>query len=142
MRTADTVGELMRSPLVTIEGSATVAQAISLMDVRNIGAVVVTRGHMPEGLFTERDLLRQILRDTDLLEHPIASVMSAPIVSIAAEAIVQEAFDLMTAKGIRRLLVRDAAGTAVGIVTERDLLRWVRDVGHEPAPGTTGTAPA
>ena len=133
MRTADTVGELMRSPVVSIDAGATVAQAVSVMDERDIGAIVVTRDHEPAGLFTERDLLRRILSDRDLLERPIGTVMSAPILSIASDAIVQEAFELMAANGIRRLVVGDGTGV-VGIVTERDLLAWVRDVGREPAP--------
>lgn len=142
MKIADTVGELMRSPVVTIEGTATVAQAIALMDHRDIGSVVVTQDHVPQGLFTERDLLRRVLREEDLLERSIAAVMSKPIVSIATEAIVQEAFDLMSEKGIRRLLVRDSTGSFVGILTERDLLRWVRDVGNDPVPAPTETSQA
>jgi CBS domain-containing protein len=40
-------------------------------------------------------------------------------------------FGLMTEKGIRRLPVVDG-GRLVGIVTERDLLRWVDAVATSP----------
>jgi CBS domain-containing protein len=130
MKIADTVAELMRSPIVGIDETATVAQAISLMDDHDIGSMVVTRSHRPAGLFTERDLLRRILVEEHFLDRSVGMVMSSPLVTIASDAIVQDAFDVMADRCIRRLLVEDSDGQIIGIVTERDLLRWVRVVGQ------------
>lgn len=110
--------------MVTVAKQATVAQALRAMIDHDFGAVVVTDGSSPVGVFTERDLTRRILEDPDLLEHPVADVMSSPLVTVAPGDEVVFVFQLMSEKGIRRLPVLDG-GKLVGIVTERDLLTWV-----------------
>ncbi len=82
------------------------------------------------GVFTERDLTRRILEDTELLQRKIEDVMSAPVVVTRPDVQMIEAFDLMNARNIRRLpIVEDER--IVGIVTERDLLKWVGAVAAE-----------
>jgi len=97
---------------------------------RDIGSVVVASGYRPVGMFTERDLLRCILDDPRLLERPVGDVMTQPVVTARPDQEVVDAFELMNANEVRRLPVVDA-GRLVGIVTERDLLRWVGQVAHE-----------
>ncbi|HEY1331818.1 MAG TPA: CBS domain-containing protein [Actinomycetota bacterium] len=122
--TSDYVSGIMSAPVVTVAKQATVAQALRAMIDHDFGAVVVTDGSSPVGVFTERDLTRRILEDPDLLEHPVADVMSSPLVTVAPGDEVVFVFQLMSEKGIRRLPVLDG-GKLVGIVTERDLLTWV-----------------
>lgn len=55
------------------------------------------------------------------------------VVMVDASATVLEAARLMTARGIGGLVVRDAAGGAGGIFTERDVLRRVVNDGRDPA---------
>jgi acetoin utilization protein AcuB len=56
--------------------------------------------------------------------------MSAPVVSAEPGQQIVGAFELMNAKHLRRLPVVEG-GRLVGIVTERDLLRWVGAVAVE-----------
>jgi len=56
--------------------------------------------------------------------------MSSPAITIEPQVQMVEAFDLMNARGIRRLAVVEG-GRLVGIVTERDLVRWVSQVAAE-----------
>ena len=51
-----------------------------------------------------------------------SDVMTHNVVSVAPDSTIAEAVELMLARGISGLLVVDAAGTLVGIVTEGDLL--------------------
>lgn len=56
--------------------------------------------------------------------------MSAPVVTDTPDADVYEAFELMGEWKVRRLpIIED--GQLIGIITENDLLRWVRDVANE-----------
>jgi CBS domain-containing protein len=120
----DYVKGIMSAPVVSVAAQATVAQALRAMIDHDIGAVVVADGHTPLGVFTERDLTRRILDDSALLSRPIEEVMSAPVTSASPDDEVMVAFRVMSDKKIRRLPVVEA-GELVGIVTERDLLRWV-----------------
>jgi CBS domain-containing protein len=120
----DYVKELMTSPVVIVAPHATVAQALRAMIDHDIGAVVVSENDQPLGVFTERDLTRGILDDPDLLGRPVEDVMSSPVVTGGPDEEVVFVFRRMAEKEIRRLPVVED-GHLIGIVTERDLLRWV-----------------
>lgn len=126
----DTVGEIMTVDVVSVSPDDPVERAVRAMVDRDIGSVLVVEGDRAQGIFTERDLTRRILDDPDLLKRPIREVMSSPVHSTRREAEIVQAFDLMNARGVRRLAVVDA-GRLVGIVTERDLLKWVSAVAAE-----------
>jgi CBS domain-containing protein len=127
----DLVRGIMSSPVIHVAPHATVAQALRTMIDRNIGAVVVVDGTSVVGVFTERDLTRRLLDEEDLLDREVGEVMSTPVVTVNPADEVVFIFRLMTEKGVRRLPVLDG-GLLVGIVTERDLLRWVDAVATSP----------
>jgi CBS domain-containing protein len=126
----DTVSEIMTRDVVTVTPDETVDRAVRLMVDHDIGSVVVEDDGRPVGLFTERDLTRRILDEAGLLRRRLGDVMSAPVVSAEPGQQIVGAFELMNAKHLRRLPVVEG-GRLVGIVTERDLLRWVGAVAVE-----------
>lgn len=126
----DVVGEIMTVNVVGVAPDDPVSSAVRAMVDHDIGSVLVTEDDRAVGVFTERDLTRRILDDPDLLARPIREVMSAPVHAVRPDTEIQQAFDLMNAKGVRRLAVLDGT-RLVGIVTERDLLRWVSAVAAE-----------
>jgi CBS domain-containing protein len=123
-KTADYVKEIMTTPVVTVAPHATVAQALRGMIDHDIGAVVVADGDAAVGMFTERDLTRAILDDGELLGRSVEDVMSSPVITATPDEEVVFIFRRMSERQIRRLPVTED-GRLVGIVTERDLLRWV-----------------
>jgi CBS domain-containing protein len=127
----DHVQGIMSRPVIHVAPHATVAQALRTMIDHDIGAVVVVDGASVVGVFTERDLTRRLLDDEDLLDREVGDVMSTPVTTVNPADEVVFIFRLMTEQGIRRLPVIDD-GLLVGIVTERDLLRWVDAVATSP----------
>lgn len=130
VKAPDFVQQMMSSPVVHVAPDDSVADALRAMIDRDIGAVVVVEDDRPVGVFTERDVSRRILDDPKLLDRWVGDVMSAPVVSVAPTDEVVFIFGLMTEKKIRRLPVVEG-DRLVGIVTERDLLRWVDAVASE-----------
>ncbi len=126
----DRVRDLMTVGVVTVAPEETVATALRRMIDHDIGAVVVAEGETPVGVFTERDVTRRVLSDPDLLERPVREVMSSPVVTTEPDAEIVFVFETMNERRIRRLPVVEG-GRLVGILTERDLLRWVDAVAHE-----------
>lgn len=61
--------------------------------------------------------------DSFAYRHRISEVMSAPVLTETAEVPVGVAAQTMDAKGRSSLVVVDDAGRAIGIITERDILR-------------------
>jgi CBS domain-containing protein len=123
-KAADYVKEIMTTPVVIVAPQATVAQALRAMIDNDIGAVVVADGDAAAGVFTERDLTRGILDDPGLLGRSVEDVMSSPVVTASPDEEVVFVFRRMSERRIRRLPVLEN-DRLVGIVTERDLLRWV-----------------
>jgi CBS domain-containing protein len=130
VKAPDFVQQMMSSPVVHVAPDDSVSDALRAMIDRNIGAVVVVEDGRPVGVFTERDVSRRILDDRELLVRRVGDVMSAPVVSVAPTDEVVFIFGLMTGKRIRRLPVVEG-DRLVGIITERDLLRWVDAVASE-----------
>jgi CBS domain-containing protein len=55
-----TLGDIAAAAVETVDQTATVHQAIDLMDKKNVTAVVVTAAGKPAGIFTERDVLKRV----------------------------------------------------------------------------------
>jgi len=129
-KAADTIGELMTSDVVTVPPDSTVRDALRQMIEHDIGSVVVTEGGRAIGVFTERDVTRNVLTDAALLDEQVRDLMSSSVISVAPADQVVDVFELMNSKGIRRLPVVEG-DRLVGIVTEGDLRRWVGQVAKE-----------
>jgi CBS domain-containing protein len=108
--------------VISVRPTDSVLHAATLMNERNIGAVVVLDGDQLSGIFTERDVLRRVVAPgLDPVTTPVSAVMSTMVVTCQPELSVDECAALMTNRGIRHLPVRDAGGLA-GMVSIRDLL--------------------
>ncbi len=127
----DTVGYIMSKPVRTIRPDDKLAVALETMVKHDVGAVVVTESAKPIGIITERDITRLLVKEHDVLQKPVKEVMSKPLVTATPTMTVQLAFETMLKNKIRRLIILDGSNLA-GIVTEKDLMRWVLRVSYEP----------
>jgi CBS domain-containing protein len=130
----DTVASVMTSNPITIEADAPVRKALQVMIKKDIGSLLVVRDGEPVGIVTERDVTRRSLRAAKIkgiYDRPVARSMSRPLVTVPANTPIWDAFEAMVTRKIRRLPVVEQ-GRLIGIVTERDLFRWVIRVFYEP----------
>ncbi len=117
------VRDIMTSPVVSVLPTDSVFEAASKMMSYGIGAVVIESGGKPEGIVTERDLIRRVLMEgKDPKKVACREIMSKPLVTIDSEASILKAITLMKEKEIRRIVVVKG-GRTVGIVTEKELIR-------------------
>ena len=127
----DTLAQVMSSPVTTMKASDALAVAAKKMVKQNIGSVVVLEGREPVGIITERDITRQVVKGNSVLKKSAKKTMSKLRVTASPQMSVQQAFELMLKNEVRRLPVL-SDGKLVGIVTEKDLMRWVLRVSYEP----------
>lgn len=116
------IGELMTRAVRCIEPEANLAECAAIMRDSHISSVVVTRQQQPVGIITERDILAAINQSTPP-HTPVYAVMGQPIVSVREDADYRDAFHRMVVHRIRHLLVVDAVGALVGVVSETDFRR-------------------
>lgn len=111
--------------VVTLRADHTLREAARLLDERRIGAVVAldADGEII-GVLSERDIVRQVARHgEEALEMTVGSAMTRAVITIKAEAAVDEALQLMTDRRIRHLpVVRNERLT--GFVSIGDLVKW------------------
>jgi CBS domain-containing protein len=114
-----TLAELMTWNIVTVDQDASLARATEVMAMARISSVLVMELGNPVGIVTERDVLRALEAQVPQ-EQTVGTVMGRPLVSARKDMSLHDAYHFMAQKGVRHLLVTDAANGPVGIVSESD----------------------
>ncbi len=113
--------EAARRSGVGIGPDRTIREAAQIMEQTGVGALAVIDGEHLIGIVTDRDLVRRGLARDVPTDARIDAVMSAPVVTIDADADLHDTFAVFRTHAVRRLaLVR--AGQFVGTITIDDLL--------------------
>lgn len=117
------VAAIVRREPVTVSPYDSIAAALVRMARNQIGSIVVTRpeNHVPVGILTLQDVLCRIAIPGVDTARPVSSVMSGDLVSVTAEVTVRKAALLMARNKLRHLLVTDAQGALLGIVSKNDI---------------------
>jgi CBS domain-containing protein len=115
------VGDVVQRAPITLPPHSTVRQAAQLMESKGVGSIVVVDGQRLVGIVTDRDIVRRAVARGLADDARVDGIMSAPVVTIDADADLRHAFDILNGHAVRRLAaVRD--GVLVGILSVDDLL--------------------
>jgi CBS domain-containing protein len=109
--------------VVTVTPDATVRELLGMLAEHNIGALVVSaNGTSVDGIVSERDVVRRLHDDEDILEAAVSSIMSSEVQTCEGTNTVNELMALMTERRIRHVPVVKA-GKLVGIVSIGDVVK-------------------
>ena len=114
------------SDVVHAPPGSSVGDLVVLLRERNLGAVVVSPdGRHVEGIVSERDVVRHLGEDPDLLDRPVSAIMTAggQVCTCSTSDTVAVVMALMTERRVRHVPVLDPSGTLVGIVSIGDLVK-------------------
>ena len=103
---------------VTLPPTATVAQALQVMEKHNVSGVpiIASTGRL-EGILTRRDL--RFLESSDL---PVAEVMTkGELVTATGTVTLEQAEKILTAKKVEKLLLVDDSYNLTGLITIKDI---------------------
>ena len=97
-------------------------------------AVIVVEAGKRVGIVTTYDAIR-LLQNEVPLNDPVARHMSAPLHTVSVDLTVGEALETLRERHYKRLVVEDADGAVVGIITQKDLIgvaysRWADLMRH------------
>ena len=111
--------------VITIRPQATVAEALRVLWLEGIGALVVTdETGKVAGILSERDIVRGIAsQGTELLDAHVEDRMDRDVATCTPETWVEELMNEMTERRIRHLPVVEEDGKLVGIVSIGDILK-------------------
>ncbi len=127
----ESVSTIMSTKVVKVNANEKVGKALQMMVRDKIGSIVVIEKGKPVGILTERDVSMRVAKGQNVRGMTIRNVMSKPLFTIAPSAEVWQAVEQMVRKDIVRLPVVDG-GRLVGMVTERDIFRWMIKIAYEP----------
>lgn len=116
--------------LISITPQQSVKEAVALLDRYNIGALVVLdENGVLTGIFSERDVVRQLIQQNDLLSQPVRNLMTAEVVTCMPQDDLMSVASVMTERRFRHLPVMDN-GELLGIISIGDVLKAQRDYYH------------
>jgi CBS domain-containing protein len=126
METVKDLLAMKSGELCTVAPTATVFEALKLMNTKNIGSVlVINQKKELSGIFSERDLARSFAKkEIDIKETPVKNLMTKKVLSVGELCTVDECMAIMTDKRVRHLPVV-ADGKIKGIVSIGDVVKAV-----------------
>jgi CBS domain-containing protein len=121
-----TISDILRKKLESIEETTSVQEAAKKMKDKNVSSlVVVDMNGKPQGLVTERDLVRKVcINDVHTSTVTNKEIMSAPLITIKSTSSPSLAADMMLKNNVRHLLVIDNVNKPIGIITPLDFTRY------------------
>ncbi len=120
---ADILKSKPHQTIFTIAPTASVFDALKLMAVKDVGAVLVMEGEHVAGIFTERDYARKIaIMSRSSRDTLVREVMTSAVMYVRPGQTSEECMALMTENRIRHLPVMDG-DKLLGLVSIGDLVK-------------------
>ena len=120
----DVVLQQKGQAVASIRPGASVREALAELARHGIGALVVSSdGRTPEGMVSERDVVRALDRSgATILEGPVSSIMSTDLQTCSPDDEVETLMAIMTRYRVRHVpVLRD--GALAGIVSIGDVVK-------------------
>ena len=110
--------------VVTVRPDATIWEVMDLLDRHSVGALVVSQdGRHPDGILSERDIVRQLhARGSEVLDGPASDLMVKEVLTAGPDDEVESLMGVMTTNRIRHVPVLQE-GLLVGIVSIGDVVK-------------------
>ncbi len=112
-------------PPITVLPQTSLRKAARIMSQQRVGSLLILDpDNTPAGILTERDILKSIAHNSKTLdESTVEEIMTSPVECIRSDEMLYRALGRMTRKKIRHLCIVDSANAAVGMVSQRDLVK-------------------
>jgi CBS domain-containing protein len=122
-----TAADIMSQPVDSVDAELLLSEAVSELIEKDISRLLVTEQGKPVGVISLSDFVASIAHEEDSKRDTIADVMSDAILVCRDQTPIYSAARTMTQAGWRSVLVVDAKGKSLGVVSGRDLLPFVQN---------------
>ena len=114
--------DIVEKGFLTISAGSTVLEGAKAMKGAHRGFAVIGSTSQPRGIVTEWDILSKVVAEgVDPRKVTMADVMSTDLLSIDAGAPLSTVAQLMSERGVRRLLVKEG-DQVIGFITSKTML--------------------
>ncbi len=122
-----TAADLMSHPIDSVEAGTPLAQAVTTLIDKQVSRLLVTENGKAIGIISLSDFVASIASSDEPKRETVGDVMSDAILVCRGKTPVASAARAMTSSGWRSVLVVDAKGKVLGVVSGRSLLKFVKD---------------
>lgn len=117
------VADFMQRELLECAPSTPVGEAAARMRDARCGSILITEQGLPLGIWTESDALAGNWEAASDLDRPVSDFMKSPVRTIPAQTSLGEASRRFRHDRVRHLLVTDADGRHLGMISQTDVVR-------------------
>ena len=120
--------DVMTKDVSSIEGTATVADAIRLMRKKNVSSLFVNRRGQEDawGIITRKDVVSKVVNPgKDPAEVRVFEIMSKPLITVSPGLALKYCARLFHSAGIRRAPVFDGK-EIIGILSNTDIFNAIK----------------
>ena len=122
----ESVASLQTQPHICVTSDTSVRDTMRLMTGKQISCVLVEEDDRLIGVFGDRDVLDKVaLEYDDVMDGPVADVMSRNPVSVREDDTAAKVLSVMAVTGYRHVPVVDPQGKTVGIVSPQRVAKFL-----------------
>lgn len=124
----DLIASHKNQKLISIEASATINEALDMMNKYGISQMPVKSGNQFVGSLNDSYLFNKLFADTSLKAKPVSELMQAPFPMVSEQAPMEE-ISKMINKENNAVLMTDLGGD-VHIITKHDLIQGISQMSN------------
>ena len=119
--------DIVEKDFLALPESSTVMECAKAMKQAKRGFAVIGTPDAPQGVVTEWDILSKVVAEgADPGKVTLGEIMTREILSIDGSMALSAVSQLMSEKGVRRLIVKEK-GQVVGFITSKTMLARMND---------------
>lgn len=122
----EAVTAIQSQPAPSVPPDTTVQRAMQVLDGLDIACLLVAEDDRLLGVFTERDMLKNVAEEYDQIrEQPVSNVMTSDPVAVYETDNPATALCVMATYGLRHVPVLDVNDKIVGVVSPKRLVSFI-----------------
>jgi len=123
------VKDIMNKALISVTITTPAFQIAKMMQLVEIGAILVKENDIHVGIITDRDFATKITAKNLPFDTPVKKIMSSPLIKINYKESISTAAKKMSDNKVRKLVVFEK-GRLVGVITSTDLVNHIASVSN------------
>lgn len=123
MKTAEDMVQEKNREIICVSPEITVYEALRIMNKKNIGSIFIKEGDKIIGVWTERDLMRNVMIEGfDLKTAKIKDYMTKDLICAKHTDSLYKILDIFLGRRFRRILV-EKEGEYIGLLSVGDVMK-------------------
>ena len=122
-----TASDLMTKPVDSLDASTPLTEAIDIFLQKGVARFLVTENGAPVGIISLTDFVNSLTAQIRANRETVGDVMSHAVLVCREETPVLSATYAMTSSGWRSVMVVDAKGKVLGVLSGYDLLPMIKN---------------